>query len=342
MKKLFSIIVLFFVAASVFAQAGELVIKKADKGLYLEHKVAAKEGLYAIGRLYNVNPKFIASFNNMGLNDGLNIGQALRIPLTDTNFLQKGNSGVPVYYKAGNGETVQRIANTYGNISASMLKDWNDLSSDNVPQGSKLIVGFLQSKEMQWTNVNNAVATRNEKKPVQEAIQQEVKTAEKQAEKADVKEVEKPVVKEEPKKIAEVKPLPEVKPERKPEQPVAAIQTVKEEAKQIVTAEGYFKTDYSKQSKSSSSNKNATLNGGIFKTTSGVREAKYYALLDGATPGTIIQVTNPVNGKSVYAKVLGEMSGIRQNQGYDVRISNSAASALQLSETDKFVVKVAY
>jgi len=330
MKKLFSIILLFFVAASVFAQAGELVVKKAEKGLYLEHKVAAKEGLYAIGRLYNVNPKFIASFNNMGLNDGLNIGQAIRIPLTDTNFIQKGNSGVPVYYKAASGETVQRIANTYGNISASLLKDWNDLSSDNVPQGSKLIVGFLQSKEMQWTNVNNAVATRNETKQVE------------QADKPAVKEVEKPVVKEETKTIAEVKPLPEVKPERKPEQPVAAIQTVKEEAKQAVTAEGYFKTDYSRQSKSSSSNKNVTLNGGIFKTTSGVREAKYYALLDGATPGTIIQVTNPVNGKSVYAKVLGEMSGIRQNQGYDVRISNSAASALQLSETEKFVVKVAY
>lgn len=334
MKKLFSIIVLFFVATSLFAQAGELVVKKAEKGLYLEHKVAAKEGLYAIGRLYNVNPKFIASFNSMGLNDGLNIGQNIRIPLTDTNFLQKGNSGVPVYYTAGNGETVQRIGNSYGNVSADLLKNWNNLSGDNVPQGSKLIVGFLQSKEMQWTNINNAVATRNEAKPVQQVIQQEIKATEKQ--------VEASVVKEDPKKIAEVKPLPEVKPERKPEQPVAVIQTVKEEAKQVVTTEGYFKTDYSRQSKSSSSNKNATLSGGIFKTTSGVREAKYYALLDGATPGTIIQVTNPVNGKSVYAKVLGEMSGIRQNQGYDVRISNSAASALQLSETEKFVVKVAY
>ena len=43
-----------------------------------------------------------------------------------------------------------------------------------------------------------------------------------------------------------------------------------------------------------------------------------------------------------YAKVLGEMSGIRQNQGYDVRISNAAASALNVSETDKFIVRVNY
>jgi hypothetical protein len=44
----------------------------------------------------------------------------------------------------------------------------------------------------------------------------------------------------------------------------------------------------------------------------------------------------------VFAKVLGEMTGIRQNQGLEVRISNAAASALNISETDKFIVKVNY
>jgi hypothetical protein len=53
-------------------------------------------------------------------------------------------------------------------------------------------------------------------------------------------------------------------------------------------------------------------------------------------------VINPTNSKAIYAKVLGEMSGIRQNQGYDVRISNAAASALDVSDTDKFIVRVNY
>ena len=57
---------------------------------------------------------------------------------------------------------------------------------------------------------------------------------------------------------------------------------------------------------------------------------------------TIVQVVNPVNNKSVYAKVLGEMSGIRQNQGLDLRISNAAATALEINEPDKFIVRVLY
>jgi hypothetical protein len=73
-----------------------------------------------------------------------------------------------------------------------------------------------------------------------------------------------------------------------------------------------------------------------------VQEAKYYLLMDGVTPGTIIKITNPDNNKAVYAKVLGEMSGIRQNQGLDIRISNTAASALQVTEDEKFVVRVNY
>ena len=73
-----------------------------------------------------------------------------------------------------------------------------------------------------------------------------------------------------------------------------------------------------------------------------MKDAKYYALIDGVEPGTIIIVTNPANDKLVYAKVLGEMKGIRQNQGLDLRISNAAASALEIPETDKFIVQVNY
>jgi len=64
--------------------------------------------------------------------------------------------------------------------------------------------------------------------------------------------------------------------------------------------------------------------------------------MDGVQPGTIIKVSNPSNNKIIYAKVLGEMAGIRQNEGFDIRISSAAASALQITEQDKFIVKVNY
>jgi hypothetical protein len=105
---------------------------------------------------------------------------------------------------------------------------------------------------------------------------------------------------------------------------------------------GYFKNQFDLQSKAHKADKDATVTSGIFKTTSGWQDAKYYALMDKVEPGTIVQVVNPVNNKSIYAKVLGEMSGIRQNQGLELRISNAAATALDINDPDKFIVRVLY
>ena len=51
---------------------------------------------------------------------------------------------------------------------------------------------------------------------------------------------------------------------------------------------------------------------------------------------------NPNNNKAIYAKVLDKVSGIRQNDGYDLRMSNAAAIALDIADTDKFFVRVIY
>jgi len=55
-----------------------------------------------------------------------------------------------------------------------------------------------------------------------------------------------------------------------------------------------------------------------------------------------LKIINPTNNNIVYAKVLGEMSGIRQNEGLNIRISNAAAASLGINEQDKFIVKVSY
>ena len=49
-------------------------------------------------------------------------------------------------------------------------------------------------------------------------------------------------------------------------------------------------------------------------------------------PGTVVKVTNAVNGKFVYAKVLGEIPPIKENDGLLVRISNAATTELLFDE----------
>ena len=99
---------------------------------------------------------------------------------------------------------------------------------------------------------------------------------------------------------------------------------------------------YLEQIRTSPASKNETVASGIFKTASGWKDSKYYLLIDKVPAGTIVKVINPTNNKAVYAKVLGEMSGIRQNDGLSIRISNAAATTLNITEQDKFIVTVNY
>ena len=105
---------------------------------------------------------------------------------------------------------------------------------------------------------------------------------------------------------------------------------------------GYFKNNFIQQVKKSPHTKEQTVTSSIFKTTSGWEDGKYYLLINGVEPGTIVKITNPSNSKIVYAKVLYAMDKIRENQGVDIRISDAAASSLSVSETDKFILKVNY
>jgi hypothetical protein len=323
-------------------QPGELVIKNGDKGLYLEHKVAAKEGLYSIGRLYNVHPKFLADYNSIELT-GLSIGQMVRVPLTDTNFTQKSTSGSPVYYIASANQTLLKVSNANNKVTMQKLRDWNSLSNDNVGAGKKVIVGFLISKEMTAVNTNNLLKEQPVKQPeklvakAEPRKEQEIKLVaveDKQAQKV-VPEPEKAIVKMAPVKET----VQEAKEEARNTEPVSA----KEETAVLpASVDGYFKKSFEQQAKASPVTKNTTVTSGIFKTSSGWQDAKYYMLIDGVATGTIVKIINPENNKAVYAKVLGEMNGIRQNQGLNIRISNAASTALGVSDQDKFIVKLNY
>jgi LysM repeat protein len=324
-KLVFSLLSLLAVNMFAIAQKKELTINKSDKGLYVEHKVAARESYYSIGRLYNVHPKSIASYNKLDMNNGLQIDQKMKIPLTDTNFTQKGNSGTPVYYKTNDDVSLSKVSKENNDVLLSDLRHWNALASDDVKKDTRLIVGFLKSKEMPSVTIDNKpVAVSKEDKPVAPKV--EDKKEEKPAP---------PVVETKPPVKVEPKPVEKESKEEKPQIKYASSVTTE-------GGQGYFKSDFEQQIKKSPVSKEATVTGGIFKTTSGWEDAKYYMLMDGVSPGTIIKITNPSNNKAVYAKVLGEMSGIRQNQGLNIRISNAGAASLGITEQDKFIVKVNY
>lgn len=308
MKKTTLLFCSLFFSILVFSQT-DLVVQSNNKGLYVLHTVHPKDNFYSVGRLYAVPPKEIAAFNALDMAAGLSVGQTIMIPLTGANFSQSKSTGTPVYYVVGEKEGLYRVSLKNGKVLMASLRKWNRLSNDNISTGQKLIVGYLQAAP---ELTNQATTAKTETSPPPREPQPKA---------------EEPVTQTPPKQVPATEPKSTPPPQK---------QAV------VSGGAGYFKNQFDLQSKEHKTGRDATVTAGIFKTTSGWQDAKYYALLDKVEPGTIVQVVNPANSKSIYAKVLGEMSGIRQNQGLELRISNAAATALDIAEPDKFIVRVLY
>jgi hypothetical protein len=257
------------------------------------------------------------------MNKGLSLGQSLRIPLTDTNFSQIVDKGAPVFYKANENETLDKISSANKNLPTEKLKKWNKLTGENISTDTKLIVGFLIAGEYA---AKNEITIKTE-----EPVITKTNNDKKEIDLKPIETVKKEVVKSDENVSKE---------EQKKTEPTF-VQN-KEEVKPVGTDEGYFKNDFEQQAKFEPLSKEQTVTAGIFKTISGWRDHNYYMLIDKVQPGTIVKIINPANNKSIYAKVLYGMEGIRQNEGYDIRISNAAAYALEISDTEKFIVKVRY
>ena len=142
-------VVLAACLTSLAQPSGLLKPEKGDGQIWLNHTVAPKENWYSVARVYHIGPKDIAAFNNTEISKPLNIGQPLRIPLREENFLQTGMPGpdevlVPLYHIVLEKEGLFRIGQDYNRVGIEQLKVLNKLPSDAIRAGMRLIVGYLK------------------------------------------------------------------------------------------------------------------------------------------------------------------------------------------------------
>jgi LysM repeat protein/rare lipoprotein A (peptidoglycan hydrolase) len=334
-------IILFFLLLPVFlsAQQNPLFVEGVSPSLYIRHKVAPKENYYSVGRIYNVSPKDIAPFNKLQLETGLTLGQTIKIPLSGSNFSQSGNAEadetfVPLYYKIKGKEGLYRVAKNHNELPLETLKQWNNIKGDAVKTGTQLIVGYLKVKtELSSLAKSGAVSTTIAAAPVKPA---ETKPAEPEI-------VTKPVVEKETEKTN----TKQTRKEKRAAEKIAAAnekinatpakETPVTETPKTVSAKSSsgvsFKSLYDQQKKNAETIE-TTGNAGVFKSTSGWADGKYYCLHSSSSAGTIIKITNTANGKFVFAKVLDNIPDIKQNEGLIIVISNAAADVLGATEAN--------
>ncbi|MBS1659847.1 MAG: LysM peptidoglycan-binding domain-containing protein [Bacteroidetes bacterium] len=361
MRLLSTVLLLIFFVNASRSQSQELLVQGQTGKLYLEHTVVAKENWYSVGRLYNITPKELTAFNQLALTQPLTIGQHLQIPLTAGNFSQNGQklaaeTLVPLYYIVQEKEWMYRVSVNHNKVPIPSLEKWNGINKDQVKAGMHMIVGYLKVKTALsalatggGAPVVAAAKTPVEEKPAagktEEVKQVEEKPAvvktstEEKPAVTPVKQVAAPATSGEGEKTAIVKPAVE-KPVEKPveEKPAPVVEKSAATSTPATAGRfngGTFKSDYSESGKSASGA------AGTFKSTSGWSDGKYYALMNNIAVGTIVRVNDAATGKSVYAKVLGQLPDMKESAGLAIRISNAAAAELGQGE-GRFNVEIKY
>lgn len=339
---------LFTFSMQVYAQQPKLYAVKSEKGIFIDHKVQPKENWYSVGRMYAISPKEIATFNGLSMDKGLSIGQAIKVPLKASNFIQTVSAvGVPVYHAIQAKEGLLKVASDYG-LSLAGIKNLNGLNTDQVNIGSQLVVGYISatsqvispssptsapstttSPAAVTSNTSNTSSTTNSTSTKTASSQTTVTTAPvlntttQKTQPAVSTAVQKTVVVTEKPKEEAPKPAP--KAVEKANQPKVQQTEVKPT---VAGSNSYFAPGFNQQSKEGKEQKLDNPIYGIFKSSSGWQDGKYYILMNDVVPGTIVKLTVNETGKILYAKVLGAVPPGKESEGMALRLSNAAASFL--------------
>ena len=321
------------------------------------HIVKMRESLSTIAHKYHVTVGDLMRYNGLNAKSKLQIGERIKIPTKSNHtketvkqeiklkHVEKVNVGRVTSVEPAKthiveqGESLFRIAKNC-KVPIAKLREWNNIQDYTITVGQELFISKPSEDEIKAMQPAKTTTVKTfpetvvveKEKPVNVVKQMdETKLVDKKAETVDPVI---PVVSQQIKVTAENnEPVNVVKT-------ISTQSTVESTKSPIVksktnsaTDQGYFASQFV------SSQQEITGTAGILKTSSGWLDKKYYVLMNNVAPGTIIKIT--VNNNIVYAKVLEALPDIKEDQGLILRVSNAAASALNISDS-KFQVTVNY
>ena len=327
---------ILLISSSLMGQQHKFIVRNSGSQLYLEHKVAPKENWYSVGRIYFISPKEIAAFNQLSLDKGLGIGQLLKIPLKDENFSQStviDNAEGKVVHVVQAKEGLYKLANLF-NVDKELLKKMNRLSSDQINAGTKLIIGYLLPTPASVVSIapSSPAKTAPETPKPLKVTEKEAVVEEKAKKPVPPAEAGIPGPQNSAKSIQTVAPVKVEEESVKGSKPVASNPTPNNN-QALKPEKNYFFSLFEQQSKEGKQQKLENSVYGVFKSTSGWQDGKYYVLINNVVPGTVVKLVRKSTDKVVFAKVLGAVPPGKESEGMLLRMSNAAIAALGLGDT---------
>jgi len=345
-KSIFILAIIWVSGNNSFAQNNVKVIN--GKSFYI-HEVKPGETLYGLTNKYNVTTQLILE-HNPEVKEGLKVGQELKIPVTKTSVPADNMHVVQP------GETLFSLSRDF-NISVSDIKQLNNLQSDNLSVGQKLIIkkGTADIRETPKeikTEIKEEVKTEEPKKLPQGRIH-EVKAGETLFSISRLYNIHVDELIElndltdntlsigQVLKLSAVSETNVVKKEeevKKEEQEIKNTVTVKKEEEKEQAIQVVKKEEPDNREKELSKFKEPTSRTkdfveieetGVAELIEGTQNSrKYLALHRTAKVGTIIRVRNEVNGREIWARVIGKLPDTDENSKLLIQLSKAAYTGL--------------
>ncbi len=312
MKKVIIAFYLVFITLFSFAQK--------SNSSHRSYTVQVGDGWFSIARKFDLSLAELR-LANKNTDEKLKVGQTLVIPAplknndphksivpsTEKKTVSQSKKTEKVkIHTVSKSETLYSISKKY-NVDVNDLKAWNKLKTNYISLGRKLIIhenGAVEKvKEVDRSSTTEVVPVRVTKAPEK------------------VVEVVKPIVE----KMSE----PEVE---RPARNEKAISRNEDEHKTESTRPVIFANGRKEVNE---------MGVAAWIEDEEINPNKYYALHRTAPVGTIIKVTNKMNSRVVYVKVVGKLPSTGDNDGILIKISKAGAEKLGVLD-ERFQAELVY
>lgn len=270
------------------------------------HKVAPKETLYSISRMYQVTTEDIRKWNNL-TDNSLSVGQELIIrkaasnaqrpqPILHEQPQQISRSGV---HAVQQGQTLFSIARQY-EVSVDQLKQWNQLAGNELKIGQTLYVA-----QPERNTASNTPTVRETPNP-------------------------QPVQRQEPQVVTTTPPAS------------TSVGKSNPPARTNPSSSGSGQSAESIRISESLKSGDEIVEAGVAELIEGTDgNRKYLALHRTAPMGTILKVRNEMNNREVFVRVMGKLPDTAMTDKLIIKISKSAYDRLGAIDP-RFRVEVTY
>lgn len=303
-----------FVLAVLFAdfrtQAQDsLFVVDEGNGLMIRIRVRHGDDLFLLSKRFKAPPAKVASLNGLSYQSGLRRGSYLKIPVGKYNYvaINTAVASRPIYYEVQAGESLRQISRKL-NVPQSSVQRWNNLPEPEVEAGQLLQVGWIRYDASQVAFPDQ----EDEGEDGQDSDARDISATTGISENRNIRR--------KAPGLQQAGRLQKKDSLRKKDSLLSAVDSLNDST-----------TAYEREFYKHSGGRQLQERTGavVFYTLEArVEEGVYYALFDGVSAGTIVEITNPSNGKVIYAKAIGALPDINDYRNAVMGLSNNAVRDL--------------